>query len=419
MIQFKLLFGGFGRIGVEAIAAALILTLTNAIVACGSMIITGSNDALSQAEQTDHPELIQIKGRFNRALFETPRRGYLPPLTLPVYEPLIDPEKLVSAGSGAVVLMRQSLLRNVVSPDGFLNTYLFGIEPDLEQRVSRFSVARGRFLRSDEQSAAVLDKASAETLDVGLGDHIAVRKADGLDFALTVVGVLNDFELRDAPPRTIEAATLRPAASVVAGGVFVTLRSSQQIFGRATLTDALLIAPKRTDVITLVDGLRQTFRLEPGVFVIERFSRFQRKVQDFTLSLSFFSTIVVAAAALAGGLVGLLLSDVYADRRQQHAILAALGFPPVRNLLMLISVGLYIAAVGASVGVLMAVLVAPAQFSMPSLMADLGSVEPRVNVAVGASAAILSMLVCAISLAPVAWRLSHQSLAAELTETGA
>src|SRR5262249_46292674 len=279
VIKLKLLFGGFGRIGLEAIAAAVILTLTNAICACGLMIITASKNALSQAEKIDRPDVIQIKGRFNRALFETPRRGNLSPPTLPVYEPLIAPEKLVSTASGAVILMRQSLLRNVVSADGFLNTYLFGIEPDLEQRVSRFSVARGRFLRSDDQSAAVLDKASAETLGVGLGDHIAVRKADGLDFALTVVGVLNDFELRDAPPRTIEAATLRPAASVVAGGVFVTLRSSQQIFGRATLTDALLIAPKRTDVITLVDGLRQTFRLEPGVFVIERFSRFQRKVQ--------------------------------------------------------------------------------------------------------------------------------------------
>src|SRR5262249_37160192 len=98
--QFKLLFGGFGRCGLEAIGAALILTLTNAIVACGLMIITASNDALSQAEQTDRPELIQIKGRFNRALFETPRRGYLPPLTLPVYESLIDLEKLVPAGSG-------------------------------------------------------------------------------------------------------------------------------------------------------------------------------------------------------------------------------------------------------------------------------------------------------------------------------
>jgi len=419
VIKLKLLFGGFGRIGLEAIAAAVILTLTNAIVACGLMIITASKNALSQAEKIDRPDVIQIKGRFNRALFETPRRGNLSPLTLPVYEPLIAPEKLVSTASGAVILMRQSLLRNVVSADGFLNTYLFGIEPDLEQRVSHFTVGRGRFLRSDDQSAAVLDQASAEALGVGLGDHIAVRKADGLDFALTVVGVITDFELRDAPPRTIEAATLRPTARVVAGGIFVTLRSSQQIFGRATLTDALLIAPTRTDVVTLIDGLRQTFRLEPGVFVTERLSRFERKVQDFTLSLSFFSIIVAAAAALAGALVVLLLSDVYADRRQQHAILAALGFPPIRNLLILISVGLCIAAVGASVGVLMAVLVAPAQFSMPSLMADLGSVEPRLNLPVGGLAAIISMLVCAISLAPVAWRLSHQNLAAELTETRA
>jgi len=178
-----------------------------------------------------------------------------------------------------------------------------------------------------------------------------------------------------------------------------------------------MIAPKRTDVVRLVDGLRQTFRLEPGIFVTERSSRFDRKVQDFTLSLSFFSVIVVAAAALAGGLVALLLSDVYADRQQQHAILAALGFSPVRNLLMLMSLGLCLAALGATAGVLMAVLVAPAQFSVPSLMAELGSVEPRFNLAVGGFAAILSMLTCGIGLAPVAWRLPRQRMAAELTES--
>src|SRR5215471_16468111 len=162
VIQAKLLFGGFGRRGLEAIMATLVLLLSNAIVASALLIIAGSDYALSEAAKTDRPDLIQVKGRFNRALFETPRRGNLPPLMLPVYEPLIDPEKLVAASSGAVVLMRQSLLRNVVSPDGFLNTYLFGIEPDLEQRVSRFSVQRGRFLRPDDEAAAVLDHASAE-----------------------------------------------------------------------------------------------------------------------------------------------------------------------------------------------------------------------------------------------------------------
>ena len=415
MICAKLLFGGFGRRGLEAIVAAFVLVLTNAIVASGLMIIAGSEYVLSKAEKTDQPDLIQVKGRFNRALFETPRRGNLPPLTLPVYEPLIDPEKLIGASGGAVVLMRQSLLRNVVSPDGFLNTYVFGIEPHLEQRVSSFSIARGRFLESEDDGGASLDRVSAQALGVGLGDSIAIRTADGFDVLLTVIGILDDFELRGAPPRTIEAPTLRPAAGVVAGGIFVTLRSSRLIFGRATLTDALLIAPSSSRVPAIVGALRESFRLEPGIFVTERFNRFDRKTHDFTWSLAFFSVVVVTAAALAGGLVTLLLTDVYADRRQQHAILAALGFSPSLNLLILIAVGFCVATVGTLVGILVSALVVPDHFSIPSLMADLGPVEPQFNWIVGGIPAILSMTACGVGLLPVAWRLSHRSLAPELT----
>jgi ABC-type antimicrobial peptide transport system permease subunit len=418
VIQAKLLFGGFGRRGLEAIMATLVLLLSNAIVTSALLIIAGSDYALSEAAKTDRPDLIQVKGRFNRALFETPRRGNLPPLTLPVYEPLIDPEKLVAASSGAAVVMRQSMLRNVVSPDRFLNTYLFGIEPDLERRVSSFHIAEGRFLQSDDDVAAVLDRISAQALSVGLGDRISVREADGQDLPIVVVGVLDDFELRDAPPRTIEASTLRPTSGVVAGGIFVTLRGSRQIFGRATPTDALVIVPSRSRVPALVDELRQTFRLEPGIFISERFSRFDRKVHDFTWSLGFFSVICAATSVLAGGLVALLLSDVYADRQRQHAILAAIGFSPLLNLFMLMSVGVAVATVGAVLGVLVAMLVAPDHFSMPSLMAELGSVEPRFNWVVGGVPGLLSIAACGIGLVPVAWRLLRHNLAAELTGAG-
>jgi len=49
-----------------------------------------------------------VKSRFNRAVFETPLSGNLPPLTLPVYEPLIDPDKVAAAE--ATILARQSFL---------------------------------------------------------------------------------------------------------------------------------------------------------------------------------------------------------------------------------------------------------------------------------------------------------------------
>ena len=384
MIQVKLLFGGFERRGLEAIVAALVLTLANTIVASGIMVIAGSHRALSQAEAKDRPDLIQIKSRFNRALFETPRHGNLPPLTLPVYEPLIDPAKLSVAAAGAVLVTRQSLLRNVVSPDRFLNVYLFGINPDLEQRVSKFAIAEGRFLRSEDQDAAVLDRISAQALGVGLGNRIPIRKADGSDLSLVVVGILDDFALQGAPPTTIDAPALHPETGFVSGGIFVSLGSSQQIFGRATLTDALVLAPGAAIAPALVEELRQAFRLEPGIFVSERFSRFNRKVRDFNLSLGFFSLIGAAVAGLAGALVAFLLDEVYTERRQQHAILAALGFSPVCNLLMLIGVSVSVALIGAISGALIAMLATPERFGMPSLMTDLGSIEPRFDLTVGA-----------------------------------
>src|SRR5580693_383262 len=114
MIWAKLIFGGFGRRGLEAVVA-----VAAAIVAGALMVIEGARAAMARTEREDRPDIIQVKSRFNRAVFETPRSGKLPPVTLPVYEPLIDPEKLSAAGGTLVA--RQSLLRNVVSGTAFLN----------------------------------------------------------------------------------------------------------------------------------------------------------------------------------------------------------------------------------------------------------------------------------------------------------
>jgi hypothetical protein len=279
MIWAKLVFGGFGKRGLEAVVALAVLAVAAAIVAGALMVIEGAKAAMALTEREDRPDIIQVKSRFNRAVFETPRSGKLPPLTLPVYEPLIDPDKLSVAGS--TVVARQSLLRNVVSGASFLNLYIFGIEPEKESQASAFSVGRGRFLRADDDPVAVLDQGSAEALGVDLGDSFPVRKADGEDLILTVVGILDRLELRDPPPRTIAAPALDPDSNYVSSGVFVTLRTSEEVFGRSTLTDALIVAPAPEDVPSMVDGLREAFRLEPGVFITERYGQFRRKVHDF------------------------------------------------------------------------------------------------------------------------------------------
>src|SRR5215468_65734 len=350
MIWARLVFGGFGRRGLEAVVALVVLAVAAALVAAALMVVEGARHAMTRAEREDRPDIVQVKSRFNRAVFETPRSGNLQPLTLPVYEPLIDPEKL-SAADGTV-LARQSLLRNVVSGESFLNLYIFGIEPEKESQMSAFSIARGRFLRSDDGAVTVLDQASAQALGVGLGGSFPVRKADGQDLSLTVVGILDRLELRYPPARTIAAPVLTLDSSYVSSGVFITLRTSEEIFGRSTLTDALVVAPAPEDVPSVVDGLREAFRLEPGVFVTERYGQFRRKVHDFAQTLTLFTIISAATAALAGSFAANLLHDVYADRQRQYAMLLALGFSAMRTTILGIVVGIAAAGVGTAIGAL-------------------------------------------------------------------
>jgi ABC-type lipoprotein release transport system permease subunit len=418
MIWTKLVFGGLGRRGLEAVVALAVLAVAAAIVAGALMVIEGAKAGMARAEREDRPDIIQVKSRFNRAVFETPRSGKLPPLTLPVYEPLIDPEKLTAVGVSDTVLARQSLLRNVVSGESFLNLYIFGIEPEKESQVSVFSVGRGRFLRADDGAVAVLDQASAEALGVGLGDSFPVRKADGRDLSLTVVGILDRLELRYPPPRTIAAPVLTPDSSYVSSGVFVTLRTSEEIFGRSTLTDALVIAPVLEDVPSVVDGLREAFRLEPAVFITERYGQFRRKVHDFAQTLALFTIISAATAALAGSFAANLLHDVYADRRRQYATLLALGFSPMQTTILGIAVGIAAVGAGALTGALVAVTCSPSHFAMPSLMADLGAIEPRFDLLIAAVVTGVALVSVVLGMAPTVWWLHKRSVASALTEQG-
>jgi len=416
MIWARLVFGGFGRRGLEAVVALVVLAIAAALVTAALMVVEGARHAMTRAEREDRPDIVQVKSRFNRAVFETPRSGNLPPLTLPVYEPLIDLEKLNTAGG--TVLPRQSLLRNVVSGESFLNLYIFGIEPDKESRVSIFTVGRGRFLRSDDGPVAVLDRESAQALGVDLGGTFPVRKADGQDLRLTVIGILDRLELRDPPPRTIDAPAVKPDSTYVSSGAFVTLHTSEEIFGRSSLTDALIIAPAVRDVPTIVDSLREAFRLEPGVFITERYGQFRRKVRDFAQTLAFFAIIAAATAALAGSFAANLMRDVYANRRRQYAMLLALGFSPMQTTIVGIAVGMAAACVGTLIGALVAVACTPGHFAMPSLMADLGMIRPSFTAL--AAAVVIGMALVAVTLgvAPTLWWLHRRSVASALSQEG-
>jgi ABC-type lipoprotein release transport system permease subunit len=416
MMWVKLVFGGFGRRFVQAVAAAIILAATSASVAASLMVVEGARNALMRAAHQDRPDIVQVKSRFNRALFETPRSGNLPPLTIPVYEPRIDPAELEATAGTNKIIRRQSLFRNVLFGDSFLNIYIFGIDPDIEREVSSFSLARGRFLRNDDRAVAVLDQASARALGVDLGGAFPIRKADGEDLQLTVVGILDKLDLRGAPPRSAETPSLLPEATVVSSGAFVNMQTSEEIFGRPTLTDALVVARSPSDVPDVVAKIQEAFRLEPGVFVTERYSQYQRKVHDFVLTLALFSAVSIATVLLAGSFASNLLHEIYEDRRRQYATLIALGLSPAIAIALAVVFGLSLAIAGAGAGGLAAIVFVPRSFAMPSLMADLGPTQPTTDWIVVGSIFGIAVAAVVIGLASTSLRLARGPISTTMLE---
>jgi ABC-type lipoprotein release transport system permease subunit len=396
MIAFRLILAGFGRRTIELILAALVIAALSAVIASSTAVIEGAGAALYQFQRKERPDVIHVIGRFNRALFELPRRGNLPPATLPVYEPRIEPEELKTAIANATVVKRQSLLRNVVTENSVSNLYIFGIDPELEQQVSAFQVTAGRFLANNDQNVAVLDEASARSLGVRIGDSFLVRTAGDTDLPITVIGILGSLRFHAPPLATIPAPALQPSASVVTSGIFVPLRTSEEIFARSTLTDALVIAKSPDNVPGLVERLRQQFRLNTGVFIEESYTRYLREVRDFQLTLTLFRTVTLLAAALATTVVAALLHDVYKDRLYQYGVLAAVGFRPLQLLTLTLGTALIVALVGSVSGVFLATIFSPRNFEMPSLLADMGAVTPRFN------GAVIAMVLLAASAAVVA-----------------
>jgi ABC-type lipoprotein release transport system permease subunit len=154
------------------------------------------------------------------------------------------------------------------------------------------------------------------------------------------------------------------------------------------------------------------------VFVTERYSQFSRKVHDFVLTLRLFTLIGTATALLAGLFAANLLHDVYADRRRHYAILIALGMSPARVALAGLSLGSAVAFAGTVTAILVAVFFRPTEFALPSLMANLGAVEPRFNLSVAAVMAAIALAAIALGMTPSWWRLLRHPIATALSENG-
>jgi len=211
---------------------------------------------------------------------------------------------------------------------------------------------------------------------------------------------------------------LRPDSTFVSSGAFVNIQTSEDIFGRESLTDALVVARNASDVPDLVAKLQEAFRLEPGIFVTERYSQYQRKVRDFVLTMTLFSAVGIATLLLAGSFAANLLHDIYIERRRQYATLIALGFRPAMGIAPAVVFGLVLGFAAVAIGALAARAFVPRTFAMPSLMADLGPTEPTIDWVVACSLVAIAIVAMSAGVASTLVRLLREPVAASLSETG-
>ena len=99
-------------------------------------------------------------------------------------------------------------------------------------------------------------------------------------------------------------------------------------------------------------------------------------------------------------------------------MLSALGFSETWSLAPDLALGLATASFGAVVAYLTATMLGPEQFAMPSLMADLGVVEPQFDRLVFAALVIIAATAVVLGIVPTALQLRRTSVAMALSGDG-
>jgi len=94
----------------------------------------------------------------------------------------------------------------------------------------------------------------------------------------------------------------------------------------------------------------------------------------------------------------------------------ALGFSPAMGMAPAIAFGLMLGITAAGIGGLVAGILVPRSFAMPSLMADLGPTEPTIDWLVAGSIVVIAIAAVVVGLASTGIRLVGQPLATTLSE---
>jgi ABC-type antimicrobial peptide transport system permease subunit len=169
-------------------------------------------------------------------------------------------------------------------------------------------------------------------------------------------------------------------------------------------------------VPALIARLQQAFRTTPGVFVTENYTQFRRQVADYQSTLSVFTALAALVAVLGVLIVAALLHDLYQGRREQYALLLALGYPPRAVIARAAALAVVIVG-GAVAGTLAALLLTPDSFALPVLLSHLGPVRPRFDAAVAALALAVTAAAITTGSAALVYSLIRRPIADLFGET--
>ncbi len=220
---------------------------------------------------------------------------------------------------------------------------LVGVDPETEQRAFRLvcpdRVAEGRYLRPGEEGAAVVGRAIAEHLDIGLEDEVMVsavgRKGSIESGLLAVVGIV------ETGSRELDASICHAS-----------LADLERLTGIAGAGEISIILKDNDDLDEARAGLQASV---PGGDVV---LRWMDVVPELRAGLRvdeawYITGVALTIFVVTLGIVSAQLTAVL-ERRREFALLSALGMKGARFVHLLVLEALVLGLAGAAFGLVVA-----------------------------------------------------------------
>jgi len=291
------------------------------------------------------------------------------------------------------------LSRTINVPDGFYERSkvtaltLVGLDPRQAQSVRTYRMQEGRFLRSDDDLAAVITTSLAESLGLKLGDKLHLPTTEGV-VTLDIVGL--------QPARTLPGNE----------EVLVTLDEAQKLLdlsNRINTIEANLDTTDKAQREAILTNIKNELGPDYSLGAMSSGNEFYASIQ---LGQAVFNLFGFFALIMGGFIIFNTFRTVVAERRHDIGMLRAVGASRRTIVGLFIAEGFVQGSVGTLVGMILGYFLGAGLLSaMKSMLAqflhvELGApvIEPSlivVTVALGVGVTILAGLLPALGASRV------------------